>query len=85
MLYFMKYNISRHFYISGTEIKIFLCFNLSDVLYFTNTTSLDIYIYIFGTEIKIFLCFNLSDVLHFTNTTSLDISYIENWKMFDPL
>ena len=41
-----EYNISRHFYISGTEIEVYLYINLSDVLYFTNTTALDISIYL---------------------------------------
>ena len=41
-----EYNISRHFYISGTEIEIYLYLNFSDVVYFTNTTSLDFSIYL---------------------------------------
>ena len=50
-----------------------LYYNLSDVLYFTYTTSLDISIYLV-LELKNKLYLNLSDVLYFTNITSLDIS-----------
>ena len=46
--------------------------NSFDVLYFTNATSLEIYIS--GIEIEISLYLNSSDVLYFTNTASLDIS-----------
>ena len=41
-----EYNISRHLYIFGTETEISLYLNLSDVLFFTNTTFLDISIYL---------------------------------------